>query len=70
MFYHPSVPRAFDDMKGSTSSWSTGVFLRNLHRWGRAVWWRSSLHMLRVFFAGAYRPPREFNWVLAFLPLL
>jgi quinol-cytochrome oxidoreductase complex cytochrome b subunit len=28
------------------------------------------LHMVRVFFAGAYRPPREFNWVVGVVLLL
>lgn len=28
------------------------------------------LHMVRVFFAGAYRPPREFNWVIGVVLLL
>jgi len=44
---------------------SAGVFLRNLHRWSaHAMVALVFLHMVRVFYAGAYRPPREFNWVL------
>jgi cytochrome b6 len=65
LYYHPSVPRAYDDMKDLEFVVSSGLFLRNIHRWAAhgmvaAVF----LHMLRVFFAGAYRPPREFNWVI------
>ena len=64
-YYHPSVPRAYEDMKDLEFVVSAGMFLRNLHRWGaHAMVALAFLHMVRVFFAGAYRPPREFNWVI------
>lgn len=64
-YYHPSVPRAYEDMKDLEFVVSAGIFLRNLHRWSaHAMVALVLLHMVRVFFAGAYRPPREFNWVL------
>ncbi len=71
LYYHPSIPEAYEDMKDLEFVVSSGVFLRNLHRWSAhlmviAVF----LHMLRVFFAGAYRPPREFNWVVGVLLLV
>jgi quinol-cytochrome oxidoreductase complex cytochrome b subunit len=64
-YYHPSVPRAYEDMKDLEFVVSSGVFLRNLHRWAaHAMVALVFAHMVRVFLAGAYRPPREFNWVL------
>jgi len=71
LYYHPSTPRAYEDMKDLEFVVSSGVFLRNLHRWSAhlmviAVF----LHMLRVFFTGAYRPPREYNWVVGVLLLV
>lgn len=64
-YYHPSVPRAYEDMKDLEFVVSAGIFLRNLHRWAaHAMVALVFLHMIRVFFAGAYRPPREFNWVV------
>jgi quinol-cytochrome oxidoreductase complex cytochrome b subunit len=64
-YYHPSVPRAYEDMKDLEFVVSAGVFLRNLHRWSaHAMVALVFLHMVRVFYAGAYRPPREFNWVI------
>src|SRR5512134_2587086 len=33
-YYHPSVPRAYEDMKDVQFVVYMGVFLRNLHRWG------------------------------------
>lgn len=70
-YYHPSVPRAYDDMKDLQFVVYMGPFLRNLHRWAaHAMVAFVMLHMVRVFFAGAYRPPREFNWVIGVLLLL
>lgn len=64
-YYHPSVPRAYEDMKDLEFVVSAGIFLRNLHRWSaHAMVALVFLHMIRVFLAGAYRPPREFNWVV------
>jgi len=70
-YYHPSVPRAYEDMKDLEFVVSAGVFLRNLHRWSaHAMVALVFLHMIRVFYAGAYRPPREFNWVIGVMLLL
>lgn len=70
-YYHPSVPRAYEDMKDLQFVVYMGLFLRNLHRWAaHAMVALVLLHMVRVFFAGAYRPPREFNWVIGVLLLL
>jgi len=70
-YYHPSVPRAYEDMKDLEFVVSAGVFLRNLHRWSaHGMVALVLLHMVRVFFAGAYRPPREFNWVIGICLLL
>jgi quinol-cytochrome oxidoreductase complex cytochrome b subunit len=50
---------------------SSGVFLRNLHRWSaHAMVFLVFAHMFKVFYRGAYRPPREFNWVIGVVLLL
>jgi len=67
-YYHPSVPQAYYDMKDLTFVVSSGRFLRNLHRWAaHAMVLVVFLHMLRVFYAGAYKPPKQFNWVIGVL---
>jgi len=39
--------------------------VRNMHRWAAHLMVVSvALHMIRVFYHGAYKPPREFNWVV------
>jgi ubiquinol-cytochrome c reductase cytochrome b subunit len=42
-----------------------GLFMRQLHHWSALLFVASvSVHMLRVFFTGAFRRPRELNWVV------
>jgi menaquinol-cytochrome c reductase cytochrome b subunit len=39
--------------------------MRNMHRWGAHLMVLvTALHMVRVFYTGAYKPPRQFNWVI------
>jgi quinol-cytochrome oxidoreductase complex cytochrome b subunit len=71
LYYHPSVPQAYADMKDLQFAVSAGVFLRNLHRWSaHAMVLLVFAHMFKVFYRGAYRPPREFNWVVGVVLLL
>jgi cytochrome b6 len=71
LYYHPSVPQAYADMKDLQFAVSAGLFLRNLHRWSaHAMVLLVFAHMFRVFYRGAYRPPREFNWVIGVMLLL
>src|SRR3984893_12270097 len=71
LYYHPSVPQAYADMKDLQFVVSAGVFLRNLHRWSaHAMVLLVFAHMFKVFYLGAYRPPRECNWVIGVALLL
>ena len=71
LYYHPSVPQAYVDVKDLKYVVSSGLFLRNLHRWSaHAMVFLAFAHMFRVFYRGAYRPPREFNWVVGVILLL
>ena len=43
-----------------------GEFVRGMHKWGSTVMViLIFLHMGRVFFFGAYKYPRELNWLTA-----
>ena len=66
MFYYvPSVERAYADIQALETNVRFGLLLRNLHRWmAHAMIILVLLHMMRVFYTGAYKPPREFNWVV------
>src|SRR6202049_5107916 len=71
LYYHPSVPQAYADMNDLRFVVSAGIFLRNLHRWSaHAMVLLVFAHMFKVFYRGAYRPPREFNWVIGVVLLV
>jgi quinol-cytochrome oxidoreductase complex cytochrome b subunit len=72
MFYYiPSVERAYPAMKEIQFQVPLGQFTRNMHRWSaHAMVLIVILHMARVFFTGAYKPPREFNWVVGVILLI
>jgi cytochrome b6 len=71
VYYHPSVPQAYADIKDLKYVVPYGMFLRNLHRWaGHAMVLLVFAHMGKAFYRGAYHPPREFNWVIGVLLLL
>ncbi|NYF10624.1 ubiquinol-cytochrome c reductase cytochrome b subunit [Leifsonia sp. AK011] len=45
-----------------------GLLMRQVHHWAALLFVASiGLHMLRVFFTGAFRKPREINWIVGFL---
>ena len=70
-FYHPAVPDAYFDMHNLATGVAFGQFVRNVHRWSAHLMVLVvALHLLRVFYAGAYRAPRQFNWVVGVVLLL
>lgn len=48
-----------------------GLLMRQMHHWAAMIFVASMMiHMMRVYFTGAYRKPRELNWVVGCLLLL
>ena len=72
MFYYvPSVDRAYTDIAALETNVRFGMLIRNLHRWmAHGMVLTVLLHMMRVFYMGAYKPPREFNWVVGVILLV
>jgi quinol-cytochrome oxidoreductase complex cytochrome b subunit len=66
MFYYKPYPdAAYQSIKDIHFVVPTGRFIRNIHRWaGNVMVVTVLLHMARVFYTGAYRKPREFNWLV------
>jgi menaquinol-cytochrome c reductase cytochrome b subunit len=65
--YQPSTDRAFESILYLENSVPGGWYVRNLHRLaGNAFLVLLFLHTLRVILTGAYRKPRELNWVIGF----
>jgi quinol---cytochrome c reductase cytochrome b subunit, bacillus type len=69
-FYVPAVSRAYQDIQSIDNSVAFGSLVRNMHRWGAHLMVLTVfLHMIRVFYHGAYKPPREFNWLIGVILL-
>lgn len=64
MFYYvPSTAQAYNDMKDLEFVVTAGQVVRNMHRWAAHLMVVCvALHLCRVFYTAAYKPPREFNW--------
>jgi quinol-cytochrome oxidoreductase complex cytochrome b subunit len=71
LYYVPHPAAAYRSMKDIEYAVTFGMFLRNAHRWAaHGMVALVFLHMCRVFFTGAYKPPRELNWVVGVLLLV
>ena len=73
MYYEPSSsidpvtgkPVAYSTIESITSELTLGWLVRGMHRWGASVFIiLLFLHMGRVFLFGAYKYPRELNWLI------
>lgn len=66
-FYLPSPAKAFESILLLESGVPGGRYIRSLHRLASHLFLAAIfLHSLRVLVAGAYRKPRELNWVIGF----
>jgi menaquinol-cytochrome c reductase cytochrome b subunit len=66
MYYRPDAAGgAYESVRHITNEVFLGEFVRGMHKWGSTVMViLVFLHMARVFFFGAYKYPRELNWVI------
>jgi menaquinol-cytochrome c reductase cytochrome b subunit len=71
MYYTPSPTEAYDSIAHLTNDVFLGEFVRGMHKWGATVMIiLIFLHMARVYFFGAYKYPRELNWVIGAVLLI
>ncbi len=71
VWYTPSPDVAYGNMLSMLSMVPLGQFVRDLHRLGaEAMVLIVFLHMLRTFFTGSYKKPREFTWFSGVLLLI
>ena len=69
-FYTPAVGSAYGNMQQLKTGVGFGQLVRNTHRWSAHLMVLVVfLHLIRVFYAGAYKKPREFNWVIGVMLL-
>ncbi len=71
IYYVPTPDHAYDSVVYITTQLPAGWFIRGLHHWGAsAMVVLTVAHLLRVFFLGAYKFPREATWITGVLLLL
>jgi quinol-cytochrome oxidoreductase complex cytochrome b subunit len=69
-YYRPSPQEAYPSIQHIVSDIPMGWLVRDLHVWSANFIVIALLaHMARVFFAAAYKPPRETNWLVGILLL-
>jgi quinol-cytochrome oxidoreductase complex cytochrome b subunit len=70
-FYVPSPASAYADIQTIQTEVAFGQYVRNVHRWAAHLMVIAvSAHMARVFYRGAYKAPKEFNWVVGVVLLV
>jgi menaquinol-cytochrome c reductase cytochrome b subunit len=71
MYYDPSPTQAYQSVTHLTNDVFLGEFVRGMHKWGASVMIiLIYLHMARTFLFGAYKYPRELNWVIGVVLLI
>jgi quinol-cytochrome oxidoreductase complex cytochrome b subunit len=65
-FYYQSAPEtAYESVRRITHEIPFGWYLRSMHKWAATLMIAAViLHQMRVYFTGAYRKPREPNWMV------
>lgn len=65
------VSEAYASSVGITFDVKSGLLMRQAHHWAADIFLGAmAVHMARVLFTGAFRKPREFNWILGVLMLI
>lgn len=65
------MSRAYETALNISFEVRGGLFVRQMHHWAALMFMVSmTVHMLRIFFTGAFRRPREANWIIGCVLLL
>ncbi len=66
-YYVPSPEQAYESVANITQNVRFGWYIRSLHKWSSNFMIVALfLHVMRVYFTGAYRHPRQLNWMIGF----
>jgi ubiquinol-cytochrome c reductase cytochrome b subunit/cytochrome b6 len=69
-YYVPTPTEAYDSVTKITHEVRFGWYIRSIHKWASELMIVTvMLHMSRVYFTGAYRKPRELNWMVGVIIL-
>jgi quinol-cytochrome oxidoreductase complex cytochrome b subunit len=65
LYYQPAPSTAYESVRRITEDVTYGWYFRSLHKWAATFMIATViLHQMRVYFTGAYRKPREINWMI------
>jgi quinol-cytochrome oxidoreductase complex cytochrome b subunit len=65
IYYIPAIDHAYESVQNISENVNYGWYIRSVHKWSANFMIVSViLHMLRIFFTGSYRKPREVNWMV------
>lgn len=71
VYYQPSSQTAYESISYISDHVTFGWYFRSLHKWAATLMIAAViLHQMRVYFTGAYRRPRELNWMVGMCLLL
>ena len=71
LYYQPATTSAYESVRYISEEVNFGWYFRGLHKWGATFMIAAViLHQIRVYFTGAYRRPRELNWIVGMCLLL
>jgi len=71
MYYEPDPSRAYESASHITNEVFLGELVRGMHKWGSTVMiLLIFLHLARTFVFGAYKYPRELNWLIGVVLLV
>ncbi len=71
MYYKPTPDEAYKSVQNIMTTVPMGSLIRSIHHWAANTMIAAvMLHMIRIYFMGAYKKPRELNWAVGVLLLL
>lgn len=71
LYYRPTLDEAHESIEYITADVPFGWLFRQVHAWGATIMILAVIiHMIRTFFMGAYKKPRELTWVIGVLLLI
>ena len=70
-YYEPAQATAYESVRYITEEAAFGWYIRSMHKWAATLMIAAViLHQMRVYFTGAYRKPRELNWMVGMTLLI
>ena len=71
VYYQPTAEGAYESVSYITNEVAFGWYVRSIHKWAATLMIAAVvLHQMRVYFTGAYRKPRELNWMVGMTMLI